>query len=239
MNRRKFFETTVGGALINPVNPGALTAFGYPASPTPVPTSSAFTKYSAQDHRQRLQNLAYCERVIGGCMRKQLVSNYVPGQCSYNLGEYPSRVPWEIGEYDLQELDRLQAHGIGLIQLHEEWNDSQRLLGATKFTPLNPRAFRRFLRLAHQRGMKVIVYASSGFFERRDPDFRPEWARDQDLVELFYRYGRCSPASAGWRAYVPRPARLPGSKIRRYECTTIPHAGGEGRQRPIYCKLME
>jgi hypothetical protein len=199
MNRRKFLKTTAGGALINT---GALAAFGYPASPTREAMASAFTKYSAQDHRERLQNLAYCERVIGACMRKQVVSNYLPGQCSYNLGEYPSRVPWQIGEYDVQELDRLQAHGIGLIQLHEEWNDSQRLLGATKFTPLNPVGFRRFLDLAHHRGMKVIVYASSGFFERRDPDFRPEWARDQDLVELFYHYARCSPASAGWRAYV-------------------------------------
>jgi hypothetical protein len=135
-------------------------------------------------------------------MRKQLVSDYLPGQCTYNLGEYPSRTPWEIGEYDVEELDRLKAHGIGLIQLHEEWNDSQRLFGANKFTPLNPAGFRRFLDLAHQRGMKVIVYASTGFFERRDPDFRPEWARDQDLVELFYHYARCSPASAGWRAYV-------------------------------------
>ena len=50
--------------------------------------------------------------------------------------------------------------------------------------------------------MKVIVYASSGFFEKRDPDFRQEWARDQDLVELFYHYARCSPASPGWRAYL-------------------------------------
>ena len=38
-------------------------------------------------------------------------------------------------------------------------------------SPLNPRGFRQFLDMAHQRGMKVIVYLSSGFFERRDPEF--------------------------------------------------------------------
>jgi hypothetical protein len=119
----------------------------------------------------------------------------------FHLGEYPCRTPWEIGDWDIQELDRLKDHGIRLIQLHEEWNDSQRLFGAHKFAPLNPAGFRRFIDLAHQRGMKVIVYASSGFFEKRDPDFRQEWARDQDLVELFYHYARCSPASPGWRAY--------------------------------------
>jgi hypothetical protein len=135
-------------------------------------------------------------------MRKQLVNNYLPGQCTYNLGEYPCRSPWEIGDYDVHELDRLAAHGISLIQLHEEWNDSQRLFGASKFKPLNPAGFRKFLDLVHARDMKVIVYASTGFFERRDPEFRAEWARDQDLVELFYHYARCSPASSGWRAYV-------------------------------------
>lgn len=158
--------------------------------------------YSREEHRQRLQNIVVCEKAIHSCLRKHLITSYLPGQCSYNLGEYPCRKPWEIGDWDIQELDRLKDHGIKLIQLHEEWNDSQRLFGGHKFAPLNPAGFRRFIDLAHQRGMKVIVYASSGFFERRDPDFRPEWARDQDLVELFYHYARCSPASAGWRAYV-------------------------------------
>jgi hypothetical protein len=135
-------------------------------------------------------------------MRHHLITGYLPGQCTYNLGEYPCTKPWEIGEWDEKELDRLKAEGIGLIQLHEEWNDSQRLFGANKYSPLNPKGFRQFLDMAHQRGMKVIVYLSSGFFEKRDPDFRPEWARDQDLVELFYNYARCSPASPSWRAYI-------------------------------------
>jgi hypothetical protein len=50
--------------------------------------------------------------------------------------------------------------------------------------------------------MRLIVYASSGFFERTDPDFREEWARRQDLVEIYFRYARCSPASPGWRSYM-------------------------------------
>jgi hypothetical protein len=135
-------------------------------------------------------------------MRKHLITEYFPGQCTYNLGEYPSRKPWEIGEWDAQELDRLKSEGISLIQLHEEWNDSQRLFGGNKYSPLNPNGFRQFLDMVHQRGMKVIVYLSSGFLDRRDPDFRPEWARDQDLVELFYDYALCSPASPSWRAYI-------------------------------------
>ena len=50
--------------------------------------------------------------------------------------------------------------------------------------------------------MKLIVYASSGYFEKNDPDFRPDWteARDQPLVEIYFRYAHCSPASPGCRA---------------------------------------
>jgi hypothetical protein len=207
MNRRKFLKASASGALISPNflnvirNEGSHSISSKPGSKH-TESSSISVVYTEQDQRRRLLNLAVCEKAIHSCMRKQLVSNYLPGQCSYNLGEYPCRTPWKITEYDVQELDRLKAHGIRLIQLHEEWNDSQRLYGATKFTPLNPAGFLRFLDLAHKRGMKVIVYASSGFFERRDLDFRPEWARDQYLVELFYKYARCSPASPSWRAYV-------------------------------------
>jgi hypothetical protein len=55
--------------------------------------------------------------------------------------------------------------------------------------------------MVHRRGMKLLVYVSSGYFPRTDPDFRPEWGIGQDLVEIYYDYAHCSPASPGWRAY--------------------------------------
>ncbi|MFA7005466.1 MAG: hypothetical protein WC429_15600 [Verrucomicrobiia bacterium] len=67
---------------------------------------------------------------------------------------------------------------------------------------MNPAGFRRFVEMVHRRGMKLIVYVSTGFFQRTDPDFREEWARQQDLVEIYFRYARCSPASPAWRAYL-------------------------------------
>ncbi len=96
------------------------------------------------------------------------------------------------------------------MQLHEEWNDAERLFGGDKFRPVNPEGLRRFIAMAHARGMRVLLYGSTGFFEERDPDFRKEWAREGTaLVELWYRYARCSPASPSWRAYVmPRLLRL-------------------------------
>ncbi len=203
MNRRGFIKAGAGSALAAGTLFSDLTgtiALGAdPAAKTAAPNLKQLT---AEDHRRRLENIALCQNKIHGAMRTHLITNYLPGQCNYSLGEYPCRKIWEIDEWDAMQLDQLKAEGIGLIQLHEDWNDSQRLYGATKFTPLNPQGFRRFLDLAHQRGMKVIVYASTGFIDRRDPDFRQEWARDQDLVELFYQYARCSPASPGWRAYI-------------------------------------
>ena len=208
MNRRRFLQSGAIGTLASPKLLAELSGNASPLTTAPGKPSEQATpksrlrQYSPAEERQRLQNIALCERSIHGCMRHHLITGYLPGQCTYNLGEYPCTKPWEIGEWDEKELDRLKAEGIGLIQLHEEWNDSQRLFGANKYSPLNPKGFRQFLDMAHQRGMKVIVYVSSGFFEKRDPDFRPEWARDQDLVELFYNYARCSPASPSWRAYI-------------------------------------
>lgn len=165
--------------------------------------SSVFLDYTNSDHRRRLLNIGVCQRAVRKCLRKHLITSYLPGQCCYNLGEYPCRAPWSPDEWDEAELDRLQEHGIRLIQLHEEWNDSQRLYGAHKFAPLNPAGYRRFVDMVHRRGMKLMVYASSGFFEKTDPDFRAEWtpADDRPLVEFCYHYAHCSPASPGWRAY--------------------------------------
>ena len=210
MNRRGFLKSGVAGALADPKFLAGLSGnaaslnIGPDKNAGPITPKSPWSEYTPEDHRRRLKNIALCESSVHGCMRKHLVADYLPGQCTYNLGEYPSKKPWEIGEWDEQELDRLKAEGIGLIQLHEEWNDSQRLFGATKYSPTNPKGFRQFLDMAHQRDMKVIVYLSSGFLDRRDPEFRPEWARDQDLVELFYDYALCSPASPSWRAYISK-----------------------------------
>jgi len=206
MDRRSFVKTA-GFAVA--------AAAGSPAAARrdSVKTNSGapaiLTTFDGESHRRRLENIKRCEQSIRGCMRKHLITNYLPGQCCYNLGEYPCRKPWDPDEWDARELDRLRDHGIKLIQVHEEWNDSQRLFGSHKLDALNPEGLRRFVDMVHQRDMKLIVYISTGFFERTDPDFREEWARAQDLVEIYFRYARCSPASPGWRAYLlPRLVRI-------------------------------
>jgi hypothetical protein len=203
MDRREFFKASAAvgavGAAVAPVS--GSVASDTAGVPTTVPAILA--DGSAADQRRRLENVAVCQRAVRSCMRKHLITSYLPGQCCYNLGEYPCKTPWDPDDWDERELDRLKEHGIRLIHVHEEWNDSQRLFGGHKLAPLNPAGFRRFVEMVHHRGMKLIVYASSGYFEKNDPDFRAEWtsADDHPLVEIYFRYMHCSPASPGWRAY--------------------------------------
>jgi len=211
MNRREFFklgtQATVMGTVAS-VNRNTVAAVESPTSkslPSVVLGSS-----TAEAHRRRLQNIALAEHGVRGCLRKHLITDYLLGQCCYNLGEYPCRKPWAPDDYDEQELDRLRAHGIQVVQVFDDWNDSLRLFGGTKYTPTNPAGFRRFVKMVHRRGLKLLPYVSSGFLQVTDPDLRPEWYRPGDVLRIgYWHMARCSPASAGWRAYLlPRILRL-------------------------------
>ncbi|MFH1006432.1 MAG: hypothetical protein V1800_02865 [Candidatus Latescibacterota bacterium] len=165
---------------------------------------------SLDEHRARQQNLRWAGTSITRCLRKWTIGDYLPGQVTYNLGEYPA--PFSIcpTDYDEQLLSECADHGVGLIQFHEEFSDPKRLLDADKFTCHDPEGLRQMVGRIHALGMKVMLYASSGYFGRTDPDFQPDWGYDgASLREFYYDYANCSPASPGWRAYVlPRMERL-------------------------------
>jgi hypothetical protein len=211
MHRRDFLKTgaqaaMLGAAASTGAEPCSAAVNGASAAGTP----SILKSLTAEDHRRRLQNIAVGQQRIRSCLRKHLITNYLPAQCGYNLGEYPCRQPWDPGEYDERELDRLKEHGIQLIQVFDEWNDSLRLFGGDKYTALNPAGFRRFIEMVHRRGMKILTYTSTGFLQQTDPDFRPDWCREGDLCRVgYWDMARCSPASPGWRAFLlPRIVRI-------------------------------
>lgn len=213
MDRRNFLKSTVQVAAAGAVAStaaGARPVMGGSPPPAAVPAPAVLARYTAEDHRRRLENIALCQREIRGSMRRHLITNYLPAQCCYNLGEYPCSRPYDPDEYDESELDRLKAHGIQLIQVMDDWNDQLRLFGGHKLTALNPDGFRRFVQMVHRRGMKILAYASTGYFIRTDPDYREEWSRTGDgFFAGYWNLMRCSPASPQWRAYLlPQMLRI-------------------------------
>lgn len=168
-------------------------------------SSPIMKSYTAQDHRRRLLLIKDCEQGIRACLKRHLITGYIPGQVSYNLGEYPTRTPYDPDDYDERELDRLRDGGIRLVQIMEDWNDMLRLFGGNKFTAVNPAGLKRFRDMVHKRGMKLLLYVSTGYMQEGDPDLRDEWVRGYPGKvgqAAHWRLLRCNPASPGWRAYL-------------------------------------
>lgn len=158
---------------------------------------------TAEQHRRRLENLLAASTVVNKCLWKFTIQNYLPGQVTYNLGEYPARFSIAPTDYDYQLLTKFAEQGAQVIQLHEEYNDPKRVLGADKFESHDPKGLRQFVDLVHSLGMKIILYFSSGYFDRTDPDFCEDWGYPGVyLKEFYYNYANCSPASPEWRAYL-------------------------------------
>lgn len=166
---------------------------------------------TAEKMRRIEANRLYAESSVRNCLRVFDIEDYIPGQVIYNLGEYPAPFSIRPTEYDRELIKSLAERGVGLIQIHEEWNDSQRILGADKFESHDPEGLREFIDLCHGYGIKVLPYVSTGFFDRRDPDFSEEFSPRTkiDLDSSYYRYRMCDPVSKKWRDYVvPRIMRV-------------------------------
>ena len=97
-----------------------------------------------------------------------------------------------------------------MIQVMDDWNDQMGIFGGHKLTAVNPDGFHRFVDMVHQRGIKILAYASSGFFTRTDPDYHEEWSRRGEFLHGgYWNMARCSPANPGWRAHLlPRVVRI-------------------------------
>ncbi|MCZ2080270.1 MAG: hypothetical protein LC130_35325 [Bryobacterales bacterium] len=202
MIRREFLKRAglCAAGAVAPQSTGAEPVVSPDLGPSPIMKS-----FTPEDHRRRLQRIRDCEQSIRVCLKRHLITGYIPGQVSYNLGEYPTVKPYDPDEYDERELDRLRDGGIRLVQIMEDWNDMLRLFGGDKFTAVNPAGLKRFRDMVHKRGMKLLLYVSTGYMQAGDPDLRDEWVRGQPGPvgqAAHWRLVRCNPASPGWRAYL-------------------------------------
>lgn len=202
MERRKFFKAGAGATALGLIGtslgfkPEKSAANATASSGIKYETPAIVVSYTAADHRKRLESIAFAERRVGNCLRKHLVTSYIPGHAVYQ----PSGKDWNPTDEDDQNLAKLREIGIGIIQPWSEWSNPW---GKNYLIARNPEGFKRMVKLAHSHGLKVIPYTSSQFFERTDANFRKEWAWPQsfDLVEFDYHLAKCSPASPDWRAY--------------------------------------
>ncbi len=160
--------------------------------------------YTNEYYRKRIGNVKYANSAVKSCLKKMHIHNYIPGQVIYNLGEYPNKMTIRPTEYDYNLIKKLSENGVGLIQIHEEWNDAMRIMGADKFSSHDKEGLKEFISLCHSFNIKVLPYISSGFFDERDPDFTEKFvaAPDIKLVQNYYRYRCCNAASPEWNKYL-------------------------------------
>lgn len=159
--------------------------------------------FTLEEQRCRLDNIKFAEESVKKCTRRVRIHDYIPGQVSYNLGGYPAKFSIKPTEYDYNTVKSLAEMGVGLIQVHEEWNDAIRVLGADKFSSHDPDGMKEFIKLCHDFGIKVLPYTSSAFFDARDPDCREEFFRlDAKLYSEYFRYRLGSAKSPEWCAYL-------------------------------------
>lgn len=153
--------------------------------------------FSYDEHKQRLLNLQLVEQSVVRYKRREMISNYIPGQYIYT-GRNPGNP-----EDDDRLFAKLKENGVGLIQLWSRWYDNP-WQGMSMYQPRDSAGTHQFLELAHKHGLKVLPYTSTNFYERTDPFFNPGWAFPQpyDLVEFDYHLAHCSASSPGWRAHI-------------------------------------
>lgn len=156
-----------------------------------------------QQHAKRIENINNARRGNKKYLKRHRICNYMPGQATYNLGDYPAPFSIMPTEYDFNLLKDMAEKGVQLVQIHEEWNDAIRHLGADKFTSFDPEGLQKFVDMCHYFGMKVIPYISSGYFSVNDPDYREDFIRGPYDIKLsYFHFAKCHAGSASWREYV-------------------------------------
>lgn len=161
-------------------------------------------KLTLEEHRRRIENINSAELNNRKYFCRHRIHDYMPGQVTYNLGDYPAPFSIAPTEYDFDMLKTMADNGVELIQIHEEWNDAVRHLGADKFTSHDPEGLQKFVDLCHYFGLKIIPYISSGYFHEYDPDFTEKFVYNKRslAVGMHFKYRLCSAGSAEWRNYI-------------------------------------
>jgi len=159
--------------------------------------------YSRAEQAARIENLHFAEVNASDCLRKLRIRNYMPGQVTYTLGDYPEKISSAPTDYDVELIRDLARRGVELIQVHEDWNDAMEYHGGNKYSSLDPKGLHAFVDLCHDNGIKIIPYISSGYVNHNSLLYRESFSNTAftyDGVILHYRKG--SADSADWREFI-------------------------------------
>ena len=156
-----------------------------------------------EEQYKRLENLKYAEEKVKSCVKRERIHNYMPGQVTYHLGDSPAKFSSRPTEYDYNLVKKLAENGVEIIQTHSDWVDTLRLYGGDKFSSSDPEGIKAFIDLCHEFNIKVLAYMSTGFFDERDPDFKPCFDRlGQTLYTGAQKLRLCSLESPEWCSYM-------------------------------------
>jgi len=160
MDRRNFLKNGAQAALIGfavvtlgfegteaSAAPG--TNSGPVIKPNNAETPEILKSYTTADHRKRFESIAFGEKRIAECVRKHLVTSYIPGHAVFAM----SGSKGEPNEKDDQALADLRAIGIGIIQPWREWATCW---GKNYLVAKNPDGFKRMVKMVQSHGIKGI-----------------------------------------------------------------------------------
>ena len=72
------------------------------------------------EQSKRIKNINDAEKGNRNYFARHRIRDYMPGQATYNLGDYPARFSIAPTEYDYNMLKSLSENGVELIQVHED-----------------------------------------------------------------------------------------------------------------------
>lgn len=159
-----------------------------------------FKDYTVEDHRKRLENIRYVHKDSKGYQFKHLIHDYIQGHVFL-----PDKY-FNDGDEANAFIEKLAKGGVGLVQ---PWSmicePATRWMHDERKRMYRPdlETAKKFIKMAHGYGMKVIPYTASNYHERNCQNFNNDWAYE-DLFDLGHHLARCSPASPGWRDIILR-----------------------------------
>jgi len=163
-----------------------------------------------QQHRARIRNLRQAREDVRTCTREMRIRDYLPGQITYYLGDYPAPMSVAPTEYDYNLLKSYAENGVDMIQVHEEWNDTIRRFGSDKWHSCDHEGMRKFVDLCHDFGIRILPYCSSSYIHRHDAEYDLRFSHTAwSCTDMHYDYAIGWAGSEYWRKFIlPRTFQI-------------------------------